>query len=114
MLDSVGCGDAPDASNHGDVGSTTSGNIAQTVEGFKLPNLGKLGLGNLTQIKGVQSVQYALGAYGRLTDVSPSRDTITGHWELAGIILDQLFPTYNDRFLKALLAEFETLVRRET
>ena len=79
ILDSVGCGDAPDAEIFGDQGSNTLANIAQAVGGLKLPNMGQLGLGNITSIKGVPPTDEPLGAYGRLTEISVGKDTTTGH-----------------------------------
>jgi phosphopentomutase len=114
VLDSVGCGDAPDAMDYGDAGSNTLGNIARVVGGIRLPNMGELGLGNLTQINGVPPTPSASGAFGRLTEISAGKDTTTGHWELAGIILDRPFPTYPNGFPLELIREYETLIGRGT
>jgi phosphopentomutase len=114
VLDSVGCGDAPDASVYGDSGSNTLGNIARAVGGLNLPNLGKLGLGNLTDIVGVPPAAMTTGAYGRLTEVSAGKDTTTGHWELSGVILDNPFPVYPDGFPDGLMNEFESRIGRKT
>jgi phosphopentomutase len=114
VLDSVGCGDAPDAAAYGDVGANTLGNISRVVVRLDLPNLGQLGLGNLTDIQGVPPTQAAAGAYGRLTEVSAGKDTTTGHWELSGVILDRPFPTYPDGFPAELMAEYETRIGRGT
>jgi phosphopentomutase len=112
VLDSVGCGDAPDAAAYGDEGSNTLGNIARAVGGLNLPHMGALGLGNLTNIQGVSPVQQTRGAYGRLTEVSAGKDTTTGHWEIAGIILDKPFPLYPNGFPADLMTEFETRIGR--
>jgi len=112
ILDSVGCGDAPDAESFGDQGSNTLANTAQVVGGLKLPNMGRLGLGNITSIEGVPAVDEPLGAYGRLTEISPGKDTTTGHWELAGVPLEVPFPTYPDGFPDDLIAEFERRIGR--
>jgi phosphopentomutase len=114
VLDSVGCGDAPDAASYGDEGSDTLGNIARTVGGLRLPNMGKLGIGNLTHIRGVPPIQSASGAFGRLTEISAGKDTTTGHWELAGVILDKPFPTYPNGFPHDLMTEYESLIGRGT
>jgi len=114
VLDSVGCEDAPDAAEYGDLGSNTIKNIAVAVGGLHLPNLGKLGLGNLTEIQGVPPSNNTAGAFGRLTETSTGKDTTTGHWELSGIILDQPFPVYPDGFPDDLVAEFETQIGKET
>lgn len=112
ILDSVGCGDAPDGAAYGDEGSNTLGNVAQAVGGLRLPNLGALGLGNTTDIRGVPPIQATRGVYGRLTEVSAGKDTTTGHWELAGVPLDQAFPLYPDGFPADLMAEFEAQIGR--
>ena len=110
VLDSVGCGNAPDAANYGDVGSNTLANIAKSVGGLNLPNMGKLGLGNLTDISGVPPEENTDGAYGRLTEQSSGKDTTTGHWELAGLILDKPFPTYPNGFPDEIMSQFEKLI----
>jgi phosphopentomutase len=114
VLDSVGCGDAPDAEDFGDKGSNTLSNTAQAVGGLRLPNLGQLGLGNITLIEGVSAVDEPLGAYGRLTQISAGKDTTTGHWELMGVPLFRPFPTYPDGFPGDLIAEFEQRIDRGT
>jgi phosphopentomutase len=114
VLDSVGCGDAPDAATYGDEGSNTLANTAQAVGGLKLPNLGRLGLGNITSIQGVPPVATPSAAYGRLTEISPGKDTTTGHWEMAGISLSRPFPTYPNGFPPDLMAEFERRTGRGT
>ena len=114
VLDSVGCGDAPDAAAYGDTNANTLSNISRVVGGLNLPAMGQLGLGNLTDIKGVPPTKSTTGAYGRLTEVSAGKDTTTGHWELAGVILDQPFPTYPDGFPAELMANYEARIGRET
>lgn len=114
ILDSVGCGDAPDANKYGDTGSNTLGNLSHAVGGINLPNLGNLGLGNLTSILGVSPVEFAKGAYGRLTEVSSGKDTTTGHWELSGIVLDKPFPVYPKGFPEEIIAQFEDEIGRRT
>ncbi len=114
VLDSVGCGDAPDAGDYGDEGSNTLANTARAVGGLKLPNMGRLGLGNITPIQGVPAVESPIGAYGRLTETSPGKDTTTGHWELSGVPLSRPFPTYPNGFPADLVAEFERRIGRGT
>jgi phosphopentomutase len=80
--------------------------------GLSLPNLAKLGLGNLTQIDGVAATSCTEGVYGRLSEVSAGKDTTTGHWELAGVILEQPFPTYPTGFPAKLVAEYEARIGR--
>jgi phosphopentomutase len=114
VLDSVGCGDAPDAAVYGDEGANTLSHVAQAVGGLYLPNLGRLGLGNLTDIEGVAPTSLAAGVYSRLTAVSAGKDTTTGHWELGGVILEQPFPTYPAGFPADLMAEYERRIGRKT
>ena len=114
VLDSVGCGDAPDAAAYGDEGSNTLENIARTVGGLHLPNLGSLGLGNVADIQGVPPVEATAGAYGRLTENSAGKDTTTGHWELAGVVLEQPFPVYPRGFPPELIAGYEKRIGRGT
>lgn len=113
VLDSVGCGDAPDAAAFGDEGCNTLGNIARAVGGLNLPNLGKLGLGHATQIVGVPPIE-ASGVYGRLTEVSAGKDTTIGHWELAGVIVNRPLPVYATGFPADLITEYEKRIGRGT
>ncbi|MEM7033182.1 MAG: phosphopentomutase [Chloroflexota bacterium] len=114
VLDSVGCGDAPDVSAYGDEGSNTLGNIAEVVGGLNLPNLQQMGLGNLTHILGVPPTDMTVGAYGRLTEQSAGKDTTTGHWELAGVPLPAPFPLYPDGFPDDVMSNFEKMIGRGT
>src|SRR5215831_745942 len=106
VLDSVGIGEMPDAAEYGDAGSDTLGNIAR-LRGLKLPNLERLGLGNIKPLTGVQPDPAPAGAYGRCTLASPGKDTTTGHWEMAGIHLAQPFPLYPKGFPADVMSEFE-------
>jgi phosphopentomutase len=114
VLDSVGCGDAPDAAAYCDEGANTLANLSRAVRGLDLPNMGQLGLGHVADIQGVPPTDVALGIYGRLTEVSPGKDTTTGHWEMAGVILDQPFPVFPHGFPAKLIAEYESLIGRKT
>jgi phosphopentomutase len=114
VLDSVGCGDAPDADAYGDQEANTLGNISRAVSGLNLPNLGKLGLGASTNIRGVPPIEIAAGAFGRLTEVSAGKDTTTGHWELSGVILNEPFPVYPTGFPSELIEEYEGAIGRKT
>lgn len=113
VLDSVGIGEMPDAADYGDVGSDTLGNIARQ-RPLQLPNLCRLGLGNIRPIAGLAAVDQPQGAYGRCTLASPGKDTTTGHWEMVGIHLDKPFPLYPDGFPAEIIAEFERRVGRST
>ncbi len=111
VLDSVGCGDAPDAAAFGDEGCTTLGNIARQVGGLHLPNLGKMGLGHTTSIEGVPPEE-ATGAFGRLTEKSAGKDTTIGHWELSGLIMNKPLPVYANGFPADLISEYEKRIGR--
>lgn len=114
VMDSVGIGEAPDADKYGDKGSNTLGNVSAAVKGLRLPNLEKLGLGNIDGIEGIRPDNSPEGCFGRMTEKSPGKDTTTGHWEIAGIILDKPFPTYPDGFPKEIIREFEKRINTRT
>jgi phosphopentomutase len=97
VLDSVGIGAMPDAADYGDVGSDTLGNIAKA-KGLVLPNLSRMGLTKIRNIPGLCRVDPAAAAYGKCALASPGKDTTTGHWEMAGIILEKPFPVYPHGF----------------
>ncbi len=113
VLDSAGVGALPDAADFGDVGSNTFGNIASHCGGMNLPNMQKLGLGNLTDIKGVEPTQKANGAYGKAAEASKGKDTTTGHWEIAGVAIDKPFPTYSNGFSDEVIRQFEKRTGRK-
>lgn len=106
VLDSVGIGELPDAHLYGDEGSNTLVNTAKAVGGLNLPNLAKMGLGNLDDILGVPKLK-AVGAYGIMMEKSPGKDSTTGHWELAGIVLKKPFDLFPNGFPEVLIKEFE-------
>ncbi len=112
VLDSVGIGAMPDAARFGDVGSDTLGNLAKK-QHLTLPNLCRLGLANIKPLAGLSAAQYPAGAYGRCTLASPGKDTTTGHWEMAGIILDRPFPVYPHGFPREVIAAFEAAIGRK-
>jgi len=107
VLDSAGVGALPDAHLYGDEGSDTLGNLSRAVGGLRLPNLQALGLGNIHGIQGVPPAEYPLASYGKMAEASPGKDTTTGHWEMAGVKLDEPFPTYPDGFPKEIMDAFE-------
>jgi phosphopentomutase len=111
VLDSVGIGEMPDAAAYGDVGSDTLGNIARRHK-LAVPNLCALGLANIKPLSGLSAVLKPSGAYGKCTLKSPGKDTTTGHWEMAGIILDKPFPVYPHGFPPEVMTEFESRIRR--
>ena len=106
VLDSVGVGDAPDAAEFGDAGANTLANMARAVGGLELPCLESLGLGHLADIVGVEPVTSPRAAYGRLTERAPGKDTTTGHWEIAGCVLEEPFPLFPQGFPQSLLDDF--------
>lgn len=112
VLDSVGIGELPDASKYGDVGSNTLGNILKKQKNLDLVNLNKLGL---NKIEGFcqESKEKAIGAYARLKELSNGKDTITGHWEMAGIYSEIPFPTYPNGFPTEIISEFENKTKRK-
>lgn len=107
ILDSVGIGELPDASFYKDEGSNTLGNISRKLGGLKLPNLQRIGLGNIDGISGVDRISNPTGCFGKCNEKSPGKDTTTGHWEIAGIVLDKAFPTYPKGFPEVVMKEFE-------
>ncbi|HLZ91474.1 MAG TPA: phosphopentomutase [Candidatus Acidoferrum sp.] len=113
VLDSVGIGELPDAADYGDVGRNTLGHIAES-RPLAIPNLSRLGLGNIAPLKNLQPAAAPLAAYGKGATHSPGKDTTTGHWEMAGIWLDQAFPVYKNGFPRELMAEFERSIGRQT
>ena len=113
VLDSVGAGELPDAADFDDVGSNTLGNMAKAAGGMNLPNMQKLGLGNITEIKGTPPVEKAEGAYGKAVEVSIGKDSTTGHWEMAGVPLERPFPNYSNGFSDEVIKEFEEKTGRK-
>lgn len=113
VLDSVGIGALPDAADYGDAGRSTLGHIAES-RPLHLPNLLKLGLANIAPLAHLPPEAAPIGAYGKGMTHSPGKDTTTGHWEMAGIWLDQAFPTYPHGFPRELIAEFEKRIGRGT
>jgi phosphopentomutase len=114
VLDGVGAGELPDADRYGDVGSNTLAHTAEAVGGLSLPNMARLGLGHITSIQGVPPAETPLGGYGKMREASPGKDTITGHWEMAGVVLAQPFPTYPHGFPPEMIAAFEQAIGTQT
>lgn len=106
VLDSVGAGALPDAEAYGDAGSNTLGNTSRAVGGLRMPNLGAMGLGNVTDIVGVPPARVPTASWGRCAERSPGKDTTTGHWEMMGLVLSRPFPTYPDGFPSEVIEEF--------
>lgn len=113
VLDSVGIGELPDAADYGDIGRDTLGHIARS-RPLKLPNLSRLGIGNIKPLAHLAPATKPEGSFGKGVTVSPGKDTTTGHWEMAGVWLDQAFPVYPEGFPLPLIQEFERRIGRKT
>src|SRR4051794_29928135 len=116
VLDSVGVGELPDAPAYGDEGSDTIGNISRRVP-LALPNLRRLGLPRVANIAGMAPDDprwTPIGAFGRMAERFPGKDSVTGHWEMAGIVLERPFPTFPNGFPPEVIAEFERRIGRST
>ena len=111
VLDGVGVGYLPDADRFGDVGSNTIANTAKALGGLTLPNLQKFGLGNITEIMGVKSTKQPIAAYGKANEKAASKDSTSGHWEIAGLFVDTNFAFYPDGFPKEILDKFCKLTK---
>ncbi len=107
VMDSVGVGALPDAADFGDVGSNTLGHIRQKVPGIKIPNLLSLGIGRVRPRLGFDEPNKLIGAFGSANEVSPGKDTTTGHWEITGVELQQPFPTFPNGFPSRILNLFK-------
>ncbi len=111
VLDGVGVGELPDAPVYGDQGSNTLGNLSRAVGGMDLPFLEKAGLGKLTDIQGL-SADIIGGLFGKMAEASPGKDTTTGHWEMAGVILPKPFPVYPNGFPEEIISRFKVEIGR--
>ena len=112
VLDGVGVGEAPDAADYGDVGSNSLGNTARAVGGLRLPNLERMGLGNVCDIPGVPPTIVPIAHHGRMRPVAAGKDSTSGHWELMGCVLDKPMPVYPKGFPTDLIAEFSRATGR--
>ncbi len=112
VLDSVGIGELPDADDYGDAGSNTLGHVAEAVGGLNLPNLARMGLGNIAPILGVDPTEEPAACYGKMAERSAGKDTTTGHWEMMGVVTERPFPTYPHGFPPEIISEFERRIGR--
>ncbi|HEY4532051.1 MAG TPA: phosphopentomutase, partial [Kurthia sp.] len=119
VMDSVGIGEAPDAAAFNDVGSDTLGHIAEEMNGLTMPNMEKMGYSNirklidLPELKGISTVEKPSAYYGRMQEASVGKDTMTGHWEIMGLNIDQPFKVYPEGFPQSLLDELEKQTGRK-
>jgi phosphopentomutase len=111
VLDSVGIGELPDAGVYGDGGSNTLGNIAAAVP-MTIPTLASMGLSRLLPLNGIAAPAAPTAAYGRMAERSAGKDSVTGHWELMGVVLEKAFPTFPDGFPPAVIAAFDKRIGR--
>jgi phosphopentomutase len=113
VLDSVGIGELPDAAAYGDQGSNTLGNISAHVH-LHIPTLHALGITRCVSLRHYTPNPSPVGAFGRMREASPGKDSVTGHWELMGLVLDRAFPTFPDGFPADVIADFERRIGRRT
>lgn len=107
VMDSVGIGEAPDAADFNDVGADTIGHIAEKMNGLHMPNMAKLGLSHIKEIKGIPADEKPLAYYGKMQEASNGKDTMTGHWEIMGLYIDTPFKVFPDGFPDELLNELK-------
>lgn len=113
VLDGVGCGALPDAAEYGDQNAATLQHVAAAVGGLRLPLLEKLGIGRIVPIAGIAPVVQPLACWGKMAEQSAGKDSVTGHWELAGVVLDKPFATYPKGFPSEIIAAFTAVAGAE-
>lgn len=106
VIDGLGAGELPDAADYGDAGSDTLDNTSVAVGGLRLPNMESFGLGLIEGVEGIRKVKDPVACWGRMNEASPGKDTATGHWEMAGVILEKPFKTYPEGLPKEMLDRF--------
>lgn len=107
VMDSVGIGEAPDAEKYNDVGANTLRSIAEHMDGLHMPNMAKLGLGNIHELRGIEPVEKPLAHYTKMQEASAGKDTMTGHWEIMGLYIDTPFRTFPDGFPDEVIQKLE-------
>jgi phosphopentomutase len=107
VMDSVGIGEAPDAKEFNDEGADTLGHIAEHMNGLNMPNMAKLGLSNIREVKGIEKQENPLAYYTKMEEASVGKDTMTGHWEIMGLNISQPFKVYPEGFPEELLKQLE-------
>jgi phosphopentomutase len=113
VLDGVGAGPNPDSAAYGDEGASSLEHCAQAVGGLELPHLGSIGLGNIAPILGTPPRLDCLGAYGRLNSIAAGKDSVAGHWEMTGVVLQRPLPTYPAGFPPEIVTAFEQAIGRK-
>lgn len=113
VMDSVGIGEAPDADQFDDLGADTLGHIADHMNGLKMPNMEKLGLGNIRELNGVSKADKPMAHYTKMMEASNGKDTMTGHWEIMGLHIEQPFRTFPNGFPDDLISELESRTGRK-
>ncbi len=107
VIDACGVGELPDAADYGDTGSATIPNVAKAAGGLNMPNCQKLGLGNIVEIEGVPAAEKPAGSFGKMAERAAGKDSTSGHWEMAGVVIENPLPTFPDGFPKDLVEKFE-------
>ncbi|WP_042458060.1 phosphopentomutase [Neobacillus dielmonensis] len=113
VMDSVGIGEAPDAERFGDKGADTLGHISERMNGLNMPNMGKLGLSNIRELKGIEKADQPLAYYTKMQEASNGKDTMTGHWEIMGLNIQTPFQVFPNGFPEELITELETKTGRK-
>ncbi|MDM5229296.1 phosphopentomutase [Cytobacillus sp. NJ13] len=113
VMDSVGIGEAPDAEKFGDKGADTIGHIAEKMNGLKMPNMSKLGLSNISEIKGIEKAEKPMAFYTKMQEASNGKDTMTGHWEIMGLNIQTPFRVFPDGFPQELISQLEARTGRK-
>jgi phosphopentomutase len=113
VLDGVGIGALPDAAEYGDADADSLVHTAAQYDGFHLPNLERMGLGNINRIPGVPTTDAPIASFGKMNERSPGKDTTIGHWEMMGIVISQPFPVFPKGFPAELIKNFEDAVGRK-
>jgi len=111
VLDACGVGELPDAAEYGDSGAATIPNVARELNGLKMPHCERMGLGNIVEIMGIRPAAPTAACWGKMAEKSSGKDSTSGHWEIAGVILEKAFPVYPHGFPSGLVMEFERQAR---
>ena len=113
VIDSVGIGELPDSGKFGDKNVNTLGNIVKEYSDIKIPNMRKLGIGNIDEADFIESEKSPIGAFGKCAELSQGKDTTTGHWEMTGVLVETPFKTFENGFPKEIIDEFESRTGRK-